>query len=481
VSARRSAAQAPARRTFRAARADGPAAYDADPRAFDTTPGGACAAPQSPGLPENAFKVNLISMRTTVAAFPGFDGLRLLAAFGVLVSHGMLMPTGTEPLEIVPRTVGRIGYWGVFTFFIISGFLLARSLAQEPDALRFAVNRVLRIYPGLIACAVVTAFGLGLLGTALPWQAYLRHADAVGYVGLTAQCLCARGWLPGVFGDGITDELQSIVNGSLWSLSYEVLSYTLLLALWLALRSVRATVFALLALAIATLALPLAHERLAGVAFTLPYFAGGALMYLVHERFGVNATVALACVAGVALAAWSGGLGLAYATLGAYLVVYLGTRPNPGSALSARVGDLSYGVYLYGWPVQQLVKQAMPGAGPWTMLALSTAATWACAWASYRCIERPALRLKAPVTAALRALVSGAGRRDPSRDRVRRTGATAAFLLGTAVVLFSPWPLWWYVSFSLLGLAAVTAAGALLAAGAALGLSRIRPGLGRAA
>ena len=98
-------------------------------------------------------------------------------------------------------------------------------------------------------------------------------------------------------------------------------------------------------------------------------------MYLVHERFGVNGTVALACAAGVALAAWSGGLGLAYATLGAYVVVYLGTRPNPGSALSARVGDLSYGVYPYSWPAQQLLKQAAPGADPWTMLALSAVAT----------------------------------------------------------------------------------------------------------
>ena len=64
---------------------------------------------------------------------------------------------------------------------------------------------------------------------------------------------------------------------------------------------------------------------------------------------------------------------------------------------------------------------------------------------------------------------------------MRRAGATPAFMLGTAVVLLSPSPLWWYVSFSLLGLAAVTAAGALLAAGAAFGLRRIRPDQGRAA
>ena len=408
--------------------------------------------------------------------FPGFDGLRLLAAFGVLLSHGMLMPTGTEPIEALPRVLSGIGVFGVYTFFIISGFLLARSLAKEPDALRFAVNRVLRIYPGLIACALVTAFGIGLLGTALPWRDYLGHDDAIGYVGLTAQCLCARGWLPGVFGHEAADKFTTIVNGSLWSLSYEVLSYTLLLALWLALRSVRATVLALVALALVTQALPLAFERLAGVAFTLPYFAGGALMYLVHQRFGVRGPVALACAAGVALAAWFGGLALAYATLGAYVVAYLGTRPNPGSALSARVGDLSYGVYLYGWPVQQLVKQATQSTDPWLMLALSAAITWSCAWMSYRLVERPALRLKAPLTAALRRLAAAADPGETNDGRARRAGATTAFLLGTAVVLFSPWPLWWYVSGSLLGLAALTAGGALLAAGAVRGLRRAAAG-----
>ena len=408
--------------------------------------------------------------------FPGFDGLRLLAAFGVLVSHGMLMPTGTEPIEALPRVLSGIGVFGVYTFFIISGFLLARSLAKEPDALRFAVNRVLRIYPGLIACALVTAFGIGLLGTALPWRDYLGHDDAIGYVGLTAQCLCARGWLPGVFGHEAADKFTTIVNGSLWSLSYEVLSYTLLLALWLALRSVRATVLALVALALVTQALPLAFERLAGVAFTLPYFAGGALMYLVHQRFGLRGPVALACAAGVALAAWFGGLALAYATLGAYVVAYLGTRPNPGSALSARVGDLSYGVYLYGWPVQQLVKQATQSTDPWLMLALSAAITWSCAWMSYRLVERPALRLKAPLTAALRRLAAAADAGETNDGRAQRAGATTAFLLGTAVVLFSPWPLWWYVSGSLLGLAALTAGGALLAAGAARGLRRAAAG-----
>lgn len=394
------------------------------------------------------------------APYPGFDGLRLLAALGVLLSHAFLIPTGAEHHDALVRQLGRIGYHGVYAFFIISGFLLARALAREPDALRFAVNRVLRIYPGLLACALVTAFVIGPLGSALPWLDYMMHPDARTYVLLTADCLCARGWLPGVFAYAGFDDMAGIVNGSLWSLSYEVLSYLLLLGLWLTLRSVRATVAAMALLCAATLALPLVHERLAGVAFTLPYFTGGLLMYAVQQRFGLQGLVAAGCAAVLALATHFGAGGLAFASLGAYLIVYLGTLPNPGSALAARVGDLSYGIYLYGWPVQQLIKQFTGTTNPWLMLALCVPAVWLLALLSFRLVERPALRLKAPLTALLRRAFEPA---DAAQRRAVRRASTVAFVAATGVVLLSPQALWWYVGSSLAAVAAASALAAALA------------------
>src|SRR5690349_17761017 len=90
---------------------------------------------------------------------PGFDGLRLVAAVSVLFSHAFLIATGSENTEPIAELFGHgiVGLYGVFTFFIISGFLLARSLDQKTSLIRFSLNRVLRIYPGFILCIALTA------------------------------------------------------------------------------------------------------------------------------------------------------------------------------------------------------------------------------------------------------------------------------------------------------------------------------------
>ena len=74
------------------------------------------------------------TIRSDTNHFPGFDGLRLLAAFAVIFSHSYLIATGTEADEPFVRLLGPrniIGLYGVFAFFSISGFLLARSLSRN--------------------------------------------------------------------------------------------------------------------------------------------------------------------------------------------------------------------------------------------------------------------------------------------------------------------------------------------------------------
>ena len=390
--------------------------------------------------------------------FPGFDGLRLAAALLVLVSHAMLTRAGVPPDDPVSQLLADAGVSGVYVFFIISGFLLCRSLDSEGDALRFAVNRVLRIYPGFIACVLVTALVLGPAGSRLPATAYFADVELLRHLRLTLDCLCSNAWLPGVWSYEGDAAMSRVVNGSLWSLSAEVLSYLLLLALWLLLRcSVPATVLALVGLMLATRLSGEAFDRFAALSFTLPYFAGGAVAYLVVRAWGVCTGVALACVAVVVLAAVTGHTAAALATFGAYTIVWLGTRDNPLSNLSKHTGDLSYGVYLYGWPVQQLVRVVLPADTPadtpWVTVALSLPLTLLCAWLSHRFVEAPALRLKAPVTSGLRHFAARAGSAAPAGGRV--TGPV--FAIAALAVLSWPQPVWWWVSTCLLALALGTA------------------------
>ena len=380
--------------------------------------------------------------------FPGFDGLRLAAALLVLVSHAMFTRAGVPHGDPLSQLLADAGVGGVYVFFIISGFLLSRSLDREGDALRFAVNRVLRIYPGFVACVLVTALVFGAGGSSLSSAAYFADIELLRHLRLTLDCLCSNAWLPGVWNYEGDAAMRRVVNGSLWSLSAEVISYLLLLALWLLLRSVLATVLVLVGLTLATGVSGAAFERLAAVSFTLPYFAGGAVVYLVVRAWGVRTKVAWFCGAVVLLAAAAGHTAAALATFGAYAVVWLGMRDNPLSHLSKRTGDLSYGVYLYGWPVQQLVRMASPVDTPWVTVALCLPPTLLCAWLSQRLVEAPALRLKSPVTALLRRFAAWVGA--PTLAGGRAAGATVA--MAALGLLLWPRPLWWWVGSCLLAL-----------------------------
>jgi peptidoglycan/LPS O-acetylase OafA/YrhL len=325
--------------------------------------------------------------------FPGFDGIRLIAAVSVIFSHAFLIAEGTdenEPLRHVLGPGNTVGLYGVFTFFIISGFLLTRSLAANPDLIRFTVSRVLRIYPGFVFCTVLTALLFGSVLTGSDLLTYLTARETYTYINDAVSCLCDAWGAPFSFSHST---LPTVINGSLWTLSFEVLSYVLLMWLWIILRRP-----ALVAAGIAIFALasfiPFAQSVMRGFAYTLPYFAGGVLMYAVFALFGTKRWIALICVASLCLSSLAGIQHYTFAIFGAYLVVFLGERPNPGSAFASRFGDWSYGIYLFGWPTEQIVQQLANTGSGLKLFLYSLPVTLGFAALSWFVIERPCLQLK---------------------------------------------------------------------------------------
>src|SRR5262245_28660325 len=133
--------------------------------------------------------------------FEGFDGLRLLSAVFVIFSHAFLIATGSEESEPMVRLLGPgniLGLYGVFTFFIISGFLLARSLASNTGAIGFTVSRVLRILPGYLCAVLVVGLAIGPLFTTLPAHQYFFAPEVRSFVADGFNSL-GDAYLPGVF------------------------------------------------------------------------------------------------------------------------------------------------------------------------------------------------------------------------------------------------------------------------------------------
>ncbi len=321
------------------------------------------------------------------------DLIRLAAALLVLASHAYIL-TGhadDEPIGILTRHLVDGGSLAVDVFFILSGFLVARS-AQRHGPSRYLRARALRIYPAFLAVIAAQTFLLGPALTRLPLATYLS-SPATWLALPRALLFSVPPTLPGLFA---RNPLPAIVNGSLWTLRIEALCYLGLLALAVTgmLRPARILVPLAIAWA-AQAAILAARANLLSPAFaSLPFvaLADCVLHFLMGSACWLHAPVIPRrwCLAGVSAAAlWAMPYAPTLHLALPYLVLALGlTRP----ALPP-IPDLSYGIYLYAFPVQQtLVALLAPATMP--LVALSIPPTLLLAALSWRLVERPALRLK---------------------------------------------------------------------------------------
>jgi peptidoglycan/LPS O-acetylase OafA/YrhL len=293
-----------------------------------------------------------------------------------------------------------MGELAVDGFFVVSGFLVTRSALRLRSLRRFAWHRALRILPGFWVCLVVVGFVVAPLIAWVqgrpPGVVLAGEDSAPGYVVRNAGLLMRQWDVAGLVATLGGEEIA--LDGALWTLWYEALCYAglavLVAVVPMALRryAVAAGVAAmwLLVVAVETGTVEGAPEFLPRFALM---FGLGALGWLFADR--VRFTPSLVVLAAAAFGA--GVLGFAdYRAVGAagfaylllWAVVALPVRIEPR-------GDLSYGMYVYHWPVQQVLVAAGAtalGLQAFTLLALGLAA--GAAALSWCFVERPALACK---------------------------------------------------------------------------------------
>ncbi|HEY3918269.1 MAG TPA: acyltransferase [Stellaceae bacterium] len=327
-----------------------------------------------------------------------FDALRLLAAISVIFSHAFLIGEGRQDAEPLMRLTGGqtiLGVVGVFVFFTISGFLVTQSFEATRSAPRFAAKRALRIYPGLLACLLLSAFVLGPLASTLALRAYFGDGGAYAYAISNFTMVNPTRSLPGVW--FTRWDAGGVVDGPLWTLPCELAMYVLVLALGV-LRAIDLRAIAvLIALGMAGIWFDTASsEYFAGSAlWLLSFFASGMALYRLRDSGLLDSRIALLACAGLILSVPLKAFILLFPIFGSYLVIYLAfarwLKPLP----AARFGDLSYGLYIYGWPVEQTLVWLNGGAMSWwALFALALPITAAIAFLSWHLVEKRALRLK---------------------------------------------------------------------------------------
>lgn len=321
----------------------------------------------------------------------GFAALRLALALAVVVSHGFSAATGAMADEPLTRSTGfTLGEHAVNGFFAISGFLVAAS-AERRSPLDYARARLLRIAPGFVVATLVVTFGLGAALTRWPLGAYLADPATWRFAWRTLTAFKTNAALPGVF----EGNALALPLGTVWTLKYEVFCYAGLLVAALA-GALRTGVAALALPAALAVALAVLDPTAKGVetALRLPLiFALGAALHVCRERAPLSGWI-VAALAIAALAARDTALYRPLLFVGeAYGAVWLALAPRWPAALDPRQ-DLSYGIYLYGWPIQQSVHALWPGIAPTAAIPLALGLTLPVAAASWFLVERPALALK---------------------------------------------------------------------------------------
>ena len=159
-----------------------------------------------------------------------FDFFRFLAATLVIYSHAFpLSGNGYNGELFVKLTNSQMsgGSIGVGIFFLMSGYLIAKSWDGNPNIAQFVRKRILRIIPGLMVCVLVSMLVIGPIYTALPIKEYFFHNDTISYI-KNVFLWETRFTLGGTF---VGLPYANVINGSLWTLKYEIRCYLILLML----------------------------------------------------------------------------------------------------------------------------------------------------------------------------------------------------------------------------------------------------------
>jgi len=322
------------------------------------------------------------------------NALRLALATMVIVSHAWpVTGRGADP-----GFAGTdVGDWSVAGFFAISGYLITTSRLRSHSLRDYFWRRVLRIYPAFIVCLLVIAFVFAPMGAMIGPGTYAAWEGGSFVVNNLA--LLIRQFS---IGDTLSQApFPDSWVGPLWTLFYEFACYIGIALLVTVAKKREQPLRALLWVGFAgctainlwsALGTTPLSARVTVLSALASFFLAGALLN-VHRsqtelRRDLLAVASLTAAGGIAL-----GLFYVIAPLPlAYVALTLGT-----SRTLSRVGarnDISYGIYIYGFPVEQTMELALPGLPLALYLLGSITIATGLAWASWLLVEKPALRLK---------------------------------------------------------------------------------------
>lgn len=327
-----------------------------------------------------------------------FDKIRILAALAVIFSHHFALANYPTPSWLTNSLLhwAMIGGVAVMTFLTISGYLVAASWLRNPQFLPFMWNRVLRIWPGLFVSVLLCVFLFGLLFTTASTRDFLTSQMTKEFVLRNLSLFRFSGLLPDVF---TNLRCVNCMNGVYWTIPIEFMCYLVLATLGLlGIFRRKAIANAVGFLYIAVFLIFFNSDVTGDLRHWIEYpayFVAGALIALNKDWFTRHGKTLILIAVPIAMALYflTPYRGSARLLLLPILIIYLGNLPSRDTWFS-RLGDPSYGIYLYGFPIAQSVLTLWPDLSFGASLVVVFAIAIAAGYASWYLIESRALRLK---------------------------------------------------------------------------------------
>lgn len=323
-----------------------------------------------------------------------FNFVRLLLAFLVCFDHAGLIVAGVNGSEMLQIAGISSGYLAVNGFFFLSGILIARSLQERGVSKYYFASRLLRLFPALVVLALIATF---IIGPAVATGTYWIGPQTFSYA---LEVLSFGDVSGGPIGFYPENPLAGEFAIPLWTLRYELLCYLgAPLVILLGLHKQRAL-------------LALGTMLLAGIYIYLPFAERSALSSaLVHNLVRFAFCFALGMTIWLYREKVSGQLSWVIVTLVAFIVCgLLGVGEFVTGTLFVSAGllslglrlpfktnlqtDLSYGIYIWHYPVMQILFGETGGIGEWSLLLLSIPIVFVISWISWSFMERPALKFR---------------------------------------------------------------------------------------
>ena len=339
-----------------------------------------------------------------------FTLLRLFGALLVVYGHSFALANPCHGcFDVTSHYLGYrySGDLGLHIFFVISGFLVTYSMDRSGDLRRFLYSRILRIYPALVVFVLLAACVVGPLLTSEPLADYFASQDFWAFIQTNATATGYHPHLPGLLPES---RYPNTLAGTLWTLWVEVRLY-LIVALFGCLGFLKARWMANSAIRV-LVAIGIAYPAYAPLMGGSPdnlrlaaFFAAGALLYVNRHSVPMRLDLLLLLV----LFAWFTRGRPEYNLYFGAVIIY-GTLFFAFSRklkMPKRFEDYSYGIYLYGWTIQQLLFAFVPGIGPYKMAIISIPLSIGAGALSWHLLEKRALRWR---------------KRKPSQPSVRDAG-----------------------------------------------------------